>query len=368
MKNTDNGWTGEAFAIRPTQAGRGIVPRLAALCLVPSMVVAMEWGADLAVGMLPVTVDAAFMSVLQQLGFPDGLPGRTDVDFTAAALAMLGHNTVQYGAVVVLALIAALLAGNTDRRQFGVTLGQRTLTQTILLGLGAGIITCFMSSAIFVAKDVFALGGDTPFWWAMERTPWDWDFWLLMFIGSFGFVALVEEIAFRGGMLGRLAQSFAPGASLLGIAMLFAYMHDQYFALGLIGYITLGSVVISGIVFGYVFLRSGSLIPAIIAHAMINIPASMEVNIALCVAGLAGMILIRKPIAQAVRRIVQTLLVWDTAIVLAWAGLLSSLLWLNARTSVVGGHLVEYGLVGLALFLSLASRFVPRGDRQAGDD
>ena len=365
MNDTDNDRTGDAFAIQPTQAGRGIVPRLAALFLVPAMVVAMEWGSDLAVGILPVTVDAAFMTVLQQLQFPDGLPGLTDVDFTGAALAMLGHNTVQYGAVVLLALIAALLAGNADRRQFGIALGKRTLTQNILLGLGAGIITGFMSSLIFVAKDVFALGGETPFWWAMERTPWDWDFWLLMFVGSFGFVALVEEIAFRGGMLGRLAQSFAPGASLLGIAMLFAYMHDQYFALGLIGYITLGSVVISGIVFGYVFLRSGSLIPAVIAHAMINIPASMEVNIALCAAGLAGMILIRKPIGQAARRIVQTLIVWDTAIVLAWAGLLSGLFWINGRTEAVGGHLVESGLVALALLLSLASRFVTRGHRQA---
>lgn len=368
MNNTDSDRTGDAFAIQPTLAGRSMVSRLAALCLVPSMVVAMEWGAGLAVGSLPVTVDAEFTAVLQQLEFPNGLPGLTDIDFTGAAIAMLGHNTVQYGAVALLALLAALLAGNTDPRQFGATLGRRSLTQTVLLGLGAGIITCFMSSAIFVAKDVFALGGDTPFWWAMERTPWDWDFWLLMFVGSFGFVALVEEIAFRGGMLGRLAQSFAPGAALLGIAMLFAYMHDQYFALGAIGYITLASVVMSGIIFGYVFLRSGSLIPAVIAHAMINIPASMEVNIALCVAGLAGMVLIRKAIGQAARRIVQTLIAWDTVIVLAWAGLLSALLWINGRTEVVDGHLVEYGLVGLALLLSLASRFATRGDRQPGED
>ena len=53
---------------------------------------------------------------------------------------------------------------------------------------------------------------------------------------------------------------------------------------------------------------------------------------------------------------------------LAWAGLLSGLLWINGRTGVVGGHLVGSGLVGLALFLSLASRFVTRGHRQAGED
>ena len=79
------------------------------------------------------------------------------------------------------------------------------------------------------------------------------------------------------------------------------------------------------------------------------------------------MVLIRKSIGQAVRRIVQTLIVWDTVIVLAWAGLLSGVLWINGRTGAVGGHLVESGLVGLALLLSLASRFVTRGHRQAGE-
>ena len=37
MNDTDNDRTGDAFAIQPTPAGRGIVARLAALCLVCSM-------------------------------------------------------------------------------------------------------------------------------------------------------------------------------------------------------------------------------------------------------------------------------------------------------------------------------------------
>lgn len=356
------------FAISPQPHQRHIVSRLAALLLVAALAIAMEWGSAFAVSHLPLTINETLMAVLGQLGFPAGVEGLTDVDFTPLALAMLGHNLAQYGALLLVAMAAALLAGNASRRQFGLTLGRRSLKDNVLIGLAGGVITGFLASVVFVSREVFDLGGDTPFWWAMERTHWDADFWLLTFVGSFGLVALFEELAFRGGMLGRLAQSFAPGAALLGIAVFFAYTHSQYFALGLIGYITLATVLLSAIVFGYVFLRTGSLIPAVIAHAIINIPMSFELNLmkgALC---LVLMVVIWRPVWHAIQRIVREILTADTLILLALAALIGAVVWLASHQLGIAESHIQYLLVGGALLLAGLSRFTGRRDTLASSE
>jgi len=73
-----------------------------------------------------------------------------------------------------------------------------------------------------------------------------------------------------------MRESFSPGGSLLVMALFFTLAHGQYRhvnALDLAGEATL---LVWAFVIGYAVFRTGSLVPAIIAHAIINVP--MEVG------------------------------------------------------------------------------------------
>jgi membrane protease YdiL (CAAX protease family) len=84
------------------------------------------------------------------------------------------------------------------------------------------------------------------------------------------FAPIFEEIAFRGLLFATLRQrlSFAPAA--LVSAALFAAAHGY----GLIGFL---SVLWSGILWAWVYEKTGSLLPGMIAHAVNNLLVSLTV-------------------------------------------------------------------------------------------
>ncbi|MFI4936333.1 MAG: CPBP family intramembrane glutamic endopeptidase [Caulobacterales bacterium] len=75
---------------------------------------------------------------------------------------------------------------------------------------------------------------------------------------------LSEEIAFRGYAMGFLRRHFSPTSALVITSLLFAAAHltQGLYAPKLIVYF------IAGLAFGFVALRTGSLIPAMVVHSM----------------------------------------------------------------------------------------------------
>lgn len=74
---------------------------------------------------------------------------------------------------------------------------------------------------------------------------------------------VAEEIIFRGFLLGGLARRFGPVLAALASSLLFAAVHAD-----------LGSLIpftLIGLVFTFVYLRSGSLSSAILAHFLFNV-------------------------------------------------------------------------------------------------
>jgi hypothetical protein len=71
-----------------------------------------------------------------------------------------------------------------------------------------------------------------------------------------------EEVAFRGYVLSALATRARPGPAILGTAALFALMH--------LDPVRLPAVLFMGVVLGWLAWRSGSLWPAVAAHAANN--------------------------------------------------------------------------------------------------
>jgi membrane protease YdiL (CAAX protease family) len=85
---------------------------------------------------------------------------------------------------------------------------------------------------------------------------------------------VIEEIAFRGLLFGALRTRWGFPASALGSGALFAAAHG-YGAVGLV------SVLWSGVVWAWAYERTGSLLPAMIAHGLHNATVSLAILVLL---------------------------------------------------------------------------------------
>lgn len=351
------------FVVKPQEEDRSWLNQLAAIAAVLLVVVGMYWGGDVGSHFMATNFNTVFGGILMELGYPTGNEAATDPDFSQAARVNAEFFAWQYGGVIVLLVLLGLVRGRLRRRELGISLGQRNLGQLVVMGVVAGAVANIASTIIFAGKELFPLGDDTPFWWALDRVDWDLDLWIFMAVGSYALVPLVEEFAYRGGMLGFMARAFKPGAALLGVGILFAAMHSQYWSLGPIGMITLAGVIYAGMIFGYVFLRTGSLIPAIIAHAMINFPVALEFEW-LRVGLTLGVILIaRKPIWHAIRRIFSSMVDVDTLRLAGLAALTFAGYWALSTHWTINRKVIEIGIVLVALALA----FLVRRRSAAGD-
>jgi membrane protease YdiL (CAAX protease family) len=89
----------------------------------------------------------------------------------------------------------------------------------------------------------------------------------------FEFIVLApffEEIVFRGLLYGTLRRRFGPAGSAWFSATLFAAAHGY----GLLGF---ASVVLSGVLWAWMYERTGSLLPGIVAHSLNNLLVCVSV-------------------------------------------------------------------------------------------
>jgi Type II CAAX prenyl endopeptidase Rce1-like len=137
--------------------------------------------------------------------------------------------------------------------------------------------------------------------------PWNADFWLYMAVGSFVVVPIFEEVYARGYLLGRLRESFSAGGALLLMAVFFAFAHGQYHHLDVLAVSDEASLLIWSLVLGYAVYRTGSLIPAIIAHGIANTPMTANFYWALLAISFLALIIWRRDVVSWLVRISELL-------------------------------------------------------------
>lgn len=233
------------------------------------------------------------------LGETLGLATGTAPDYLASSLAIGKQFVLQYGAALALVFLFATLRQRTARRHYALAARPMGMMRLIALGVITGLIASIPTQAIFLAKETWPLGKDTVLWTVMESNPWDWTFWVFAATGSFLLVPIIEELMWRSYVLGRLVEAFRPGAALVLTSFLFAGLHFQYLANGdFLGYATMASVIVAALLFGLVTLTTGSVLPAIIAHMILNIPMTTEFGAGRLVLGLAMLAVFAIPVAR----------------------------------------------------------------------
>jgi uncharacterized protein len=135
----------------------------------------------------------------------------------------------------------------------------RALLGAALVGVGMPSVSyvVYIVTAVLTGRPEGAIGGlSTAFLDAALREPY------LAVLGLALVPAACEEILFRGVVLGRLAPVLGKGWAVVLSAILFAVAHLDLPAAP--------SRLLLGLVLGFAVLRSGSLLPAVVLHAVNN--------------------------------------------------------------------------------------------------
>jgi hypothetical protein len=98
-----------------------------------------------------------------------------------------------------------------------------------------------------------------------------WEFWLFTGVMSWALIPFLEELFYRGYCLRRLAEDWGDGPAIIGSACLFTFAHTQYLAPNAYNAGMIVSLLTLAIGFGVIFAWTRSLIPSIVAHAIINV-------------------------------------------------------------------------------------------------
>lgn len=202
---------------------------------------------------------------------PDDIPSddtariNNDADATAPAMStpMLVANVVVSQGLVGLLLVGLAWHWSIPAWAFGFT-AEPTDGSALALGVAVGVVFYLLNEAV-------ATVGRRRGWTGTERlratlAPDSTFGWLLLLVVVLPLVAVVEELLFRGALVGVLAvgTDLSPWLLAVGSSSAFALGHGAQGRLG---------VVVTGLLgFGLaaVFVFTGSLLVVIVAHYVAN--------------------------------------------------------------------------------------------------
>jgi len=204
--------------------------------------------------------------------------GISNTELITATRQMFVLLMLQYAGYFVLIIPINWWYRRSGPAAYGLTKAGRSWTRLLLAGVATvatAALIAWPATTLLMVDSVYKLGlGETVPWrQAIFDTSWRrWEFWLFMAVLSFALIAVVEEIFFRGYCQRRLAEDWGDGPAIVGTALLFVFAHGQYLKPNAYNVSMIASVLILAISFGVVFAWTRSLIPSMVAHALINIP------------------------------------------------------------------------------------------------
>lgn len=120
---------------------------------------------------------------------------------------------------------------------------------------------------------------------------------------SYAVIPVVEEVIFRGYYQRRLAEDWGDGPAILGTACFFTFAHGQYLIANTYNITMIASLFCLAIGLGVVFAWTRSLIPSMIAHAIINIPMTARWQGVLLVVFVFGSFLAWRPGVEVLKKV-----------------------------------------------------------------
>jgi len=206
----------------------------------------------------------------------------SDSDLLLASKRLLLIWLLQYGSYFLLILPLGWWRGRGGSAAYGITRAGRSWQFLVLAGVVTACLSEWPVLIHSLVDAVHPLGAMAPWRQAFFDMSWQrWQFWMFAGVLSYAAVPVLEELLFRGYYQRRLAESWGDGPAILGTSCLFVFAHRQYLIPNLYNVTMVGSLFCLALGLGIVFAYTRSLLPGIIAHAIINIPMTVPWQIAL---------------------------------------------------------------------------------------
>ncbi len=225
------------------------------------------------------------------------IPEGSAPDFFGMAGTTALELFLRYGVMFGLAFAVGWWHRKRPLARYGVTLAGTPASRQIGKGVLLFAVIGLLPALLMLLQNHVSLGEGADHW-TIFSYEWNLGFWVFMFVSSFGLVPIFEELFTRGYFQMRLTEDLGAGSAILITAIVFAFGHTQYYKLELLSIGILLSIIFGSIVGGYVFHRTGSLVPVIIAHAIGNVPWKGAVDYLVPVLSILTIVIFRREIAR----------------------------------------------------------------------
>jgi membrane protease YdiL (CAAX protease family) len=196
-----------------------------------------------------------------------------DADLLVASRLLLVRLVIQYGSYLALIIPVNWWYRRRGLVAFGLTRAGRPWKALIVAALATAALTQWPVLVHTLVDAAHPLGRMAPWRQAFfAMSWWRWQFWLFAGIMSYAVVPIVEELIFRGYYQRRLAEDWGDGPAIIGTACFFTFAHNQYLIANAYNITMIASLFCLAIGLGIVFAWTRSLVPSIVAHAIINLP------------------------------------------------------------------------------------------------
>ena len=172
--------------------------------------------------------------------------------------------------LIPMILLFIYLDGSLERTKVLLHIG--SLKRGLFLGLGIPVFAMIVDNIavlIYAIAFIFFFGEPTTITELPGGTSWDSSpvALILTFISICILTPISEELLFRGYILDALNRLHGKWPAIIISSIIFGMVHFDPF--------TMGMATIGGVIYGWIRMRTGSLIPGIVAHAMWNTMALM---------------------------------------------------------------------------------------------
>ncbi len=229
--------------------------------------------------------------------------GITDVELITATHQMVTLLMLQYIGYFLLIIPIDWWHRRRGPMVYGLTKAGWSWPTLIVAGFATVAATTLLlspASTLLMVDSIYHLnlGETVPWREAFVATSWRrWQFWMFSAAMSWALIPVVEEILFRGYCQRRLAEDWGDAPAIIGTAFMFTFTHRQYLSLNAYNVCILVSLLLLAIGFGTVFAWTRSLIPAIIAHALIDVPMTPPWAVVFLISfGVGGLIFRRRAV------------------------------------------------------------------------
>ena len=167
--------------------------------------------------------------------------------------------------LIPMILLFIYLDGSLERTKVLLHIG-------LFLGLGIPVFAMIVDNIavlIYAIAFIFFFGEPTTITELPGGTSWDSSpvALILTFISICILTPISEELLFRGYILDALNRLHGKWPAIIISSIIFGMVHFDPF--------TMGMATIGGVIYGWIRMRTGSLVPGIVAHAMWNTMALM---------------------------------------------------------------------------------------------